>query len=76
VCVTEVVCVTGLFPWVMLATQPLFCYANWPRPIFRRIPRAMRLLTPDDDTDTQPSSHCIYPKEYVKPEMVIYGWQP
>ncbi|KAK7493351.1 hypothetical protein BaRGS_00015477 [Batillaria attramentaria] len=60
----------GMFPWVMLATQPLFCYANWPRPIFRRIPRAMRLLTPDDDdTDTQPSSHCIYPKEYVKPEM-------
>ncbi|PVD37474.1 hypothetical protein C0Q70_00064 [Pomacea canaliculata] len=58
----------GMFPWMMLATQPLFCNADWPRAVFRRIPHALRLLTPDVDEDTQPSSHCLYPKTYIKPE--------
>ncbi|XP_070186460.1 vitamin K-dependent gamma-carboxylase-like isoform X2 [Littorina saxatilis] len=59
----------GMFPWAMLGTIPLFCYPNWPRPLFRLVPRAMRILTPDDDSDDrQPSPHCLYPKESVKPE--------
>lgn len=56
---------------MMLATQPLFCNADWPRAVFRRIPHALRLLTPDVDEDTQPSSHCLYPKTYIKPENVL-----
>ena len=69
--IIDFLCSTGMFPWAMLATTPLFCYPNWPRAIFRAVPRAMRLLTPDDESDdTQPSPHCLYPKEYVKSEEV------
>ncbi|KAL8587542.1 hypothetical protein ACOMHN_000948 [Nucella lapillus] len=62
----------GMFPYAMMALTPLFFYANWPRSMFRMIPRSMRILTPDDDDDdTQPSQHCLYTKDQAKAELIV-----
>ncbi|XP_046350529.1 vitamin K-dependent gamma-carboxylase-like [Haliotis rufescens] len=57
----------GMFSWMMLATQQVFCYADWPRRMFRKVPPSLRVVSPDDE-DIQTSSHCLYNKEDVKPE--------
>ncbi|KAL5019128.1 hypothetical protein ScPMuIL_004850 [Solemya velum] len=59
----------GMFPWVMLATLPLFCYPGWPRPLFRRLPKCLGPILPLDG-ESQTSLHCLYPKSQVKPEEV------
>ncbi|XP_064603539.1 vitamin K-dependent gamma-carboxylase-like [Liolophura sinensis] len=57
----------GMFPWTMLATMPLFCYVDWPRALFRKFPSKLSCVLPLDDPP-QPSRHCVYSKEQVKPE--------
>ena len=58
---------TGMFPWAMLCTIPLFYYFDWPRAIFNSIPGSLRLVTPDDDADDlKPSLHCVYTKQEVE----------
>ena len=65
------VLLVGMFPYMMLATMPLFCAADWPKRLLRgRIPRLLSLVAPSVD-QPQCSSHCLYSKEQVKPEEVI-----
>ncbi|XP_012934732.1 vitamin K-dependent gamma-carboxylase [Aplysia californica] len=59
----------GMFPYACIATQFLFCYGDWPRRLFRLVPPALRLFTPDD-LELQPSGHCVYNKEDVMSENV------
>ncbi|XP_062583429.1 vitamin K-dependent gamma-carboxylase-like [Saccostrea cucullata] len=57
----------GMFPYAMLATLPLFCSADWPRKIVPRLPKCLQMFI-STDSEIQPSSHCIYNKEDIKPE--------
>lgn len=57
----------GMFPYAMLATLPLFCAVDWPRKVIPRLPKFFRVLF-STKTEIQPSSHCLYSKEEVKPE--------
>ncbi|XP_023932515.1 vitamin K-dependent gamma-carboxylase [Lingula anatina] len=57
----------GMFPWTMLATQPVFCHMDLPRRLFRKMPCWLTPVLPLD-TEAQPSGHCLYSKEVVKPE--------
>ena len=57
----------GMFPWVCLATMPIFCETDWPRKVFRQFPVSLSFITPADN-QLQRSSHCIYEKEDLKPE--------
>ncbi|GAB1607264.1 vitamin K-dependent gamma-carboxylase-like isoform X1 [Argonauta hians] len=54
----------GMFPWAMIATMTIFFYPDWPRRVFKRLPRSLSFLFPKDEP-FQTSSHCIYT---VKPE--------
>jgi vitamin K-dependent gamma-carboxylase len=56
-----------MFPYAMLATLPLFCSVDWPRKIICKLPKYLQLLAPKA-SDIQPSSHCVYDKEDIKPE--------
>ncbi|XP_033108157.1 vitamin K-dependent gamma-carboxylase-like [Anneissia japonica] len=49
----------GMFPYVMLATIPLFCYADWPRRVFKHFPDAFKIALPLD-TQLQTNKHCLY----------------
>ncbi|XP_050394732.2 vitamin K-dependent gamma-carboxylase [Patella vulgata] len=57
----------GMFPWMMLATQVLFCHTDWPRRVFKMIPTSLQLFTPEEE-EIHASSHCIYGKDDVKSE--------
>ncbi|ESO88963.1 hypothetical protein LOTGIDRAFT_182855 [Lottia gigantea] len=57
----------GMFPWMMLATQVIFCYTDWPRRIFKSISANCQLFTPEEE-DLQPNDHCIYHKQHIKTE--------
>lgn len=57
----------GMFPYVMLATLLIFCYADWPRQLFRKCPNFMKVVLSSDDV-IQTSTSCIYSKEDIKPE--------
>ncbi|XP_048762582.2 vitamin K-dependent gamma-carboxylase-like [Ostrea edulis] len=57
----------GMFPYAMLATLPLFCSADWPKKIIFNLPKCLQFLMPKE-SEIQPSSHCIYDKEDIKPE--------
>lgn len=57
----------GMFPYAMLATLPLFCAVDWPRKVIPRLPKFLRVLF-STETEIQPSSHCLYSKEEIKPE--------
>ena len=70
-------CFSGMFPYVMLCTTPMFCYPNWPR--FSRLGyQAQRLLfalkmipkAPEEPEAPQliANERCIYDKETVKSE--------
>lgn len=59
----------GMFPWMMLATLPLFCHTDWPRGIIQRFPTFLRCLLPAD-MPLQTSKHCIYEKSSIKPDNV------
>ncbi|KAL3875763.1 hypothetical protein ACJMK2_033681, partial [Sinanodonta woodiana] len=57
----------GMFPWYLVATMLLFSRSDWPRKCFQTFPGSMRPLAPQD-YELQSSDHCLYSKEYVKPE--------
>ncbi|KAL3875762.1 hypothetical protein ACJMK2_033680 [Sinanodonta woodiana] len=57
----------GMFPWMMLATMPLFCSNDWPRKFFQKLPLCLKFVTPQNH-DLQTSDHCLYSKEDIKPE--------
>lgn len=50
-----------MFPYTMLATTPLFCYADWPRRFFSCFPEFLWPFLPVLTTPPQPSSSCLYP---------------
>jgi len=56
-----------MFPWMMLATLPLFCYPDWPRVWLKKMPKIVSLILPAA-IDVQPSTHCVYDKKMVKSE--------
>ncbi len=49
-----------MFSYTMLATSPLFCYADWPRRFFGRFPAFLGTVLPFTSTDIQPSASCVY----------------
>lgn len=51
---------TGMFPYTMLATSPLFCYPDWPRRFFAHFPGFLRSVLPLTSADCQPSTSCVY----------------
>ncbi|KAM9455679.1 vitamin K-dependent gamma-carboxylase [Clarias gariepinus] len=51
----------GMFPYTMLATTPLFCYANWPRWFFGHFPEFLWPLLPTVTPPPQSSTSCVYP---------------
>ncbi|XP_014681352.1 PREDICTED: vitamin K-dependent gamma-carboxylase-like [Priapulus caudatus] len=57
----------GMFPWVMIFTQAIFFSNDWPRRWINRLPNWLEQVLPSD-TPPQPSPHCLYSKEEVKPE--------
>ncbi|KAM3600514.1 uncharacterized protein V6R79_024495 [Siganus canaliculatus] len=50
----------GMFSYTMLATSPVFCYADWPRRFFGRFPAFLRVILPRISPDPQPSTSCVY----------------
>lgn len=48
----------GMFPYVCLATMPLFCEENWPRKLFG--------IFWNHETNISVSKACIYPPEVNK----------
>ena len=58
----------GMFSYTMLAVQPIFCYPDWPRRIFNKLPR---LFGSYSDVEIQPSTHCLYTKEQIKTEKKV-----
>lgn len=57
----------GMFPWMMLATMPLFCHTDWPRGLVPKFPQFLRFILPSD-LPVQSSQHCIYNKKSIKPD--------
>ncbi|XP_053388971.1 vitamin K-dependent gamma-carboxylase-like isoform X2 [Mercenaria mercenaria] len=57
----------GMFPWMMLATMPLFCHPDWPRGLLHKFPHFMKIVLPAD-LSLQTSQHCIYDKKSIKPD--------
>ncbi len=53
---------SGMFPYTMLATSPVFCYPDWPRRFFGRFPEFLQPILPCISPAPTPSSSCIYPK--------------
>ncbi|KAM9841200.1 vitamin K-dependent gamma-carboxylase [Aulostomus maculatus] len=53
----------GMFPYAMMATSPLFCYADWPRRFFGCFPSFLRAVLPLTSQDLQPSASCVYPEK-------------
>lgn len=52
---------TGMFPYTMLVTSPLFCYADWPRRFFSHFPEFLWPVLPTVTPPPQPSASCLYP---------------
>lgn len=50
-----------MFAYTMLATSPLFCYADWPRRFFSHFPKFLWPVLPMVTPPPQPSSSCLYP---------------
>ncbi|XP_051830326.1 vitamin K-dependent gamma-carboxylase isoform X1 [Antechinus flavipes] len=55
----------GMFPFVMLASSPLFCSPDWPRRLVARCPQWLRGLLPTT-ADAQPSLSCVYKRSRTK----------
>ncbi|XP_027031142.2 vitamin K-dependent gamma-carboxylase [Tachysurus fulvidraco] len=51
----------GMFPYTMLVTSPLFCYADWPRRFFSHFPEFLWPVLPTVTPPPQPSASCLYP---------------
>lgn len=56
-----------MFPWMMLATMPLFCHPDWPRGLLHKFPHFLKVILPAD-LPVQSSQHCIYEKKSIKPD--------
>lgn len=65
----------GMFPWMMLATMPLFCHPSWPRKLFQNMPSYLKPVLPAD-RDLQSSPHCIYDKKSIKPDEKLKSSVP
>lgn len=57
----------GMFSYTMLATLLIFCYADWPRSLFCKLPQWVKVVSPLGEV-AQTSTCCIYNKEDIKPE--------
>ncbi|XP_044518981.1 vitamin K-dependent gamma-carboxylase [Gracilinanus agilis] len=55
----------GMFPFVMLASSPLFCSPDWPRRLVSCLPQRLRGLLPAT-ADAQPSLSCVYKRSRAK----------
>ncbi|XP_020825102.1 vitamin K-dependent gamma-carboxylase [Phascolarctos cinereus] len=55
----------GMFPFVMLASSPLFCSPDWPRKLVSCCPRWLQGLLPST-ADAQTSLSCIYKRGRTK----------
>ncbi|KAK3590837.1 hypothetical protein CHS0354_024575 [Potamilus streckersoni] len=61
----------GIFPWCLVATMLFFCRSDWPRKCFQTFPASMSSPAPLYH-ELQASDHCLYSKEYVKPEDKVF----
>ncbi|KAH9494869.1 hypothetical protein Btru_015868, partial [Bulinus truncatus] len=52
----------GMFPFVMLTSNLLFCSPSWPRQLLKYIPSCFNLFTTNLE-QLQSSSHCFYQSE-------------
>lgn len=55
----------GMFPYVMLASSPLFCSTEWPRKLVARCPKWLQELLPTKDAP-RPSPCCVYKRTRAK----------
>ncbi|XP_057618028.1 vitamin K-dependent gamma-carboxylase isoform X2 [Chionomys nivalis] len=55
----------GMFPYVMLASSPLFCSTEWPRKLVARCPKWLQELLPTKDAP-RPSPCCVYKRARAK----------
>ncbi|XP_068957189.1 vitamin K-dependent gamma-carboxylase isoform X2 [Petaurus breviceps papuanus] len=55
----------GMFPFVMLASSPLFCSPDWPRRLVSCSPWWLQGLLPST-ADAQPSLSCVYKRGRAK----------
>lgn len=55
----------GMFPYVMLASSPLFCSTEWPRKLVARCPKWLQELLPTKDAP-RPSPCCVYKRTQAK----------
>ncbi|XP_022081275.1 vitamin K-dependent gamma-carboxylase-like [Acanthaster planci] len=63
----------GMFPYAMIATMPVFCYADWPNSLLSRLPTSLSsklAATPDVQ---QRSDHCVYAKQETPKEVKPKG---
>lgn len=56
------VCLSGMFPYVMLVTMPIFSAPDWPKRVMSRLPACLQPLLPSL-TEAQPSADCFYPPQ-------------
>lgn len=54
-----------MFPYVMLASSPLFCSPEWPRKLVAHCPKRLQELLPLR-TAPQPSASCVYKRSRAK----------
>lgn len=55
----------GMFPYVMLASSPLFCSPEWPRKLVSHCPKRLQDLLPLKAAP-QPSASCVYKRSRAK----------
>ncbi|XP_042837802.1 vitamin K-dependent gamma-carboxylase isoform X4 [Panthera tigris] len=55
----------GMFPYVMLASSPLFCSPEWPRKLVSHFPERLQELLPLKAAP-QPSVSCVYKRSRAK----------
>ncbi|XP_028618080.1 vitamin K-dependent gamma-carboxylase [Grammomys surdaster] len=55
----------GMFPYVMLASSPLFCSTEWPRKLVARCPKRLQELLPAKAAP-RPSASCVYKRARAK----------
>lgn len=54
-----------MFPYVMLASSPLFCSPEWPRKLVAHCPKKLQELLPLK-TAPQPSTSCMYKRSRAR----------
>lgn len=55
----------GMFPYVMLASSPLFCSPEWPRRLLSHCPKRLQDFLPLKAAP-QPSTSCVYKRSRAK----------